>query len=234
MSEAATIYELIPKVMADIGAIGKNSQNAQQGFKFRGIEAVVNGISTSLIKHGVFYSPITLSADYGTFTTSTGKVMRTCVLEVQYRFFGPQGDHFDAVVFGESSDMGDKSTSKAISMAQKYALANVFNITTQDMEDSDATTIPEGNHSASPRPKPATRTQTVRKPPTSQPAPIAAAAAGTASEPMRRTLLNRATKAGIDDKAVSAFVSKHTGKELDDADLSVDDVNKLLGLLSNE
>ena len=39
------IYEAIPKIMAEIGAIGKNQRNTQQNFMFRGIDAVMNGIN---------------------------------------------------------------------------------------------------------------------------------------------------------------------------------------------
>jgi hypothetical protein len=36
--EQATIHELMPKVMADIGAIGKGERNTQQNYSFRGID----------------------------------------------------------------------------------------------------------------------------------------------------------------------------------------------------
>lgn len=237
MTDKPTIYELIPRVMNDIGAIGKDSTNQQQGFKFRGIEAVVNGISNALIKNGVFYSPTTLSVEYGTLTTNKGTTMRTCAMEVQFRFFGPAGDYFDAVVYGESADMGDKSTSKAISMAQKYALCNVFNITTQDMEDADSTTPDEGTHSPSPRANTTTENRTIRKPPAKKPMANVVKAveefSTSASEAMRRTLLNRASRTGMTEAQIFEFTEKEVGKTLDDANLSVDDVNKLLALLAD-
>jgi len=220
MTDKPTIFELIPRVMTDIGAIGKNSTNEQQHFKFRGIEAVVNGISTALVKHGVFYSPSTLSVEYGTLTTSKGTTMRTCVSEIRFRFYGPAGDYFDAVVYGESADMGDKSTSKAISMAQKYALCTVFNITTQDMEDADSTTPDEGTHSVSPRANTTTQNRNVRKPPTKPMGNVVEKLEATftfASESMRRSLLNRAAKEGMNDTALSEFKQDNVDKKNDDA-----------------
>ena len=38
------IYKLIGQAMGKIGAIGKNSKNAQQGFMYRGIDAVYNAL----------------------------------------------------------------------------------------------------------------------------------------------------------------------------------------------
>lgn len=58
MSEAQPrIYKAISEVMADIGAVGKNQRNQQQGFMFRGIDAVMNAINPALIKHHIFVVP---------------------------------------------------------------------------------------------------------------------------------------------------------------------------------
>ena len=52
MSEATPkIYKAICDVMADIGAVGKNQKNQQQGFMFRGIDAVMNAINPALLHH---------------------------------------------------------------------------------------------------------------------------------------------------------------------------------------
>ena len=45
------IYETITAVMAEIGAVGKDSRNEQQRFMYRGIDAVMNAINPALIKH---------------------------------------------------------------------------------------------------------------------------------------------------------------------------------------
>ena len=44
MAEKMNIYEAITKCMEDIGAVGKNDKNKQQGFMYRGIDAVMNAI----------------------------------------------------------------------------------------------------------------------------------------------------------------------------------------------
>ena len=45
------IYQQIPKVMADIRAVGKDQQNKDQGYKFRGIEDLYNVANPAMAKH---------------------------------------------------------------------------------------------------------------------------------------------------------------------------------------
>ena len=56
-SSKKDIYETINAVMNEIGAIGKDSKNAQQGFMFRGIDAVMNALAPALQKHKLFIVP---------------------------------------------------------------------------------------------------------------------------------------------------------------------------------
>ena len=51
------IFETISAVMADIGAVGKTSKNQQQGFMFRGIDAVMNALAPALAKNKFFVVP---------------------------------------------------------------------------------------------------------------------------------------------------------------------------------
>jgi hypothetical protein len=57
MSENAMIYGLIGQAMRKIGAIGKDSKNAQQGYKFRGIDAVYNALNPVMSELGLFICP---------------------------------------------------------------------------------------------------------------------------------------------------------------------------------
>lgn len=57
MEVPGMIYTLIPAIMAEIPAIGKEKRNAQQGFNFRGIDDVVNVMKPILAKHQVFTVP---------------------------------------------------------------------------------------------------------------------------------------------------------------------------------
>jgi hypothetical protein len=135
-TEKPTIFELIGRVMADVQAVGKNDRNTEQGYSFRGIEAVVNAAGPAFRKHGVVPAPMLRQAGYRDVLTSRGKPSRECTVEVCYRFHGPAGDYVDAIVPGESMDFGDKGAAKAMSVAYRIALLQVLCIPT-DEPDAD-------------------------------------------------------------------------------------------------
>ena len=53
----AEIYQAIIGVMSDIGVIGKEKKNAQQGFKYRGVDDVMNALQPVMVQHGLFVVP---------------------------------------------------------------------------------------------------------------------------------------------------------------------------------
>lgn len=133
------IYEAINKVMGEIGAIGKNSKNSQQGFMYRGIDAVMNALNPALIKHKVFVVPEVLEQTREERQTSKGGTLFYSICKVKYTFYdATDGTHVEAIVIGEGMDSGDKATNKAMSVAFKYACFQVFCIPTEEMVDPDA------------------------------------------------------------------------------------------------
>ena len=136
--EKKNIYESIAVVMSEIGAVGKNSQNKQQGFMFRGIDAVMNAINPALVKNKVFIVPEILEQTREERTSSKGGTLIYSVCKIKYTFFAEDGSSVSAVVIGEGMDSGDKATNKAMSIAFKYACFQVFCIPTEEMADPDA------------------------------------------------------------------------------------------------
>lgn len=132
------IYESIAAVMADIGAVGKNSKNSQQGFMFRGIDAVMNALSPALIKNKMFVVPRILSTERDERVNKNGTTLFYVRCTIEYTFYAEDGSHLEAVVIGEGMDAGDKATNKAMSIAFKYACFQVFCIPTEEMVDPDA------------------------------------------------------------------------------------------------
>lgn len=132
------IYELIPKVMAEIGAVGKDRKNEQQGYKFRGIEDFYNAAHPALVKHGVFCCPQVMQCEsQDRINPTNGKASIRVTLKVSHKFYGPDGSFVDVVTCGEGIDSSDKATNKAMSAAMKYALIELFSVPTQDVEDAD-------------------------------------------------------------------------------------------------
>jgi hypothetical protein len=134
------IFELIPKVMADVGVIEKAKKNAQQGYKFRGIDDVFSAFQPVLAKHQIFYVPEVLTAATTDRETKSGGTLIYTNLTVAYTFYAPDGSNIRAVVVGEAMDSADKSSNKAMSAALKYALLQIFCVPTEALEDADAQT----------------------------------------------------------------------------------------------
>lgn len=147
MSENAMIFGLIGQAMRKIGAIGKDSKNAQQGYKFRGIDAVYNALNPVMAELGLFICPEILDhrreeriseKEYNGQKTQT--VLKYSILTIKYTLFAPDGSNVSCVVVGEGMDSGDKASNKAMSVALKYACFQLFMIPTEEMVDPDAET----------------------------------------------------------------------------------------------
>lgn len=131
----AEIYQAIIGVMADIGAIGKDKKNAQQGFKYRGVDDVMNALQPVMVKHGLFVVPEIIDQRREERQTSRGSNLIYSVCTVRYTFYAKDGSSVQCVVIGEGMDSGDKATNKAMSIAFKYACFQVFCIPTEEMKE---------------------------------------------------------------------------------------------------
>ena len=133
-----TVIEAIAAVMDEVRAVRKGDRNETQGFSFRGIDAVVNAVGPVFRKRGVVVVPVVQSITHGTVEVGRNRTpMGHVIVDVIYRFYGPQGDHIDAQTFGEAMDSGDKATPKAMSVAFRTALLQALCLPT-DEPDADA------------------------------------------------------------------------------------------------
>lgn len=138
------IYESITKIMEEIPAIGKDQTNKTQGFKYRGIDNVMNTLQPLLSKNKVFIVPQILEQTREERTTNKGGNLIYSICKIKYIFYAEDGTYIEAVTVGEGMDSGDKATNKAMAIAMKYALFQVFCIPTEEMKDPDGET-PEGS-----------------------------------------------------------------------------------------
>jgi hypothetical protein len=134
------IYGAIIGVMGDIGAIGKDKKNSQQGFMYRGFDDVMNALQPLLVKHKVFIVPNILKQAREERQTKTGGNLIYSVCDIEYTFYAEDGSSIKCTVTGEGMDSGDKATNKAMAIAFKYACFQVFCIPTEEMKDPDAET----------------------------------------------------------------------------------------------
>ena len=155
IAKKMNIYEAISRCMEEIGAVGKDAVNKQQGFKYRGIDAVMNAINPALTKNHVFIVPEVLDQSREERTTKSGGALIYSVCRIKYTFYAEDGSSIEAVTVGEGMDSGDKATNKAMAIAFKYACFQVFCIPTEEMKDPDE----ETQDTAKPQFNPATPEQ---------------------------------------------------------------------------
>lgn len=133
------IYGAICDIMRDIGSIGKDKANTQQGYKFRGVDDVYNALQPVLVKHRVFPVPIIIEERREDRTSSKGNALIYTILKMKYRLYADDGSFVEAETIGEGMDSGDKSANKAMSVAYKYAMFQLLCIPTEAVDPDSET-----------------------------------------------------------------------------------------------
>lgn len=137
MTATATrsVYEALAAVMDDVGAVAKTGRNLQQGYNFRGIDAIVNAVGPALRRHRVIVVPEVQTCEYTTVEVGTKRTLMGHVrVVVSYTFYGPGGDSIRATTPGEAMDSGDKATPKAMSVAFRTALLQALALPTDEAD----------------------------------------------------------------------------------------------------
>jgi hypothetical protein len=140
----STAREVITEVMGAVRAVGKDRVNAHQGFKFRGIDAVVNAIGPALRDAGGFIVPTVTHSTHEVAQSAKGGVLNTVRLQVDYAVYGQEGDPVTGSVSAEAFDSGDKATAKCMSVAYRTFMLQLFCLPT-DEPDPDASTYKLGS-----------------------------------------------------------------------------------------
>jgi hypothetical protein len=138
MGELVTAVQAMNLVMRAVAAIGKRDRNLEQGYSFRGVDAVVNAVGPALREHGVVVVPLVDTYEYGTVEVGRNRTpMAHARVTVNYRFYGPDGSYIEARSAGEAMDSGDKATTKAMSVSFRTVLLQALALPT-DEPDADA------------------------------------------------------------------------------------------------
>jgi hypothetical protein len=200
MTEPLTVQETITAIMRDVSHVGKDGRNTSQNFNFRGVDAVVNALAAPIREHGLVIAPVVKKADHREITSGNGKRQAWVIVEVAYEFIGPKGDSIDAVVVAEATDFADKATAKAMSVAYRTALLQVFNLPT-DEPDPDLDYVERGGESKPAASKPAS------KPAAAKPKPDDAEVSD-----LRSQIITKARDAQLQPSDVTALVAQAGGK----------------------
>lgn len=140
MTVGQSLPALMCQVKEAVGAVGKDERNSQQGFNFRGIDAVINAVAPALIDAGITVLPNVRTYEFGSVEVGGKRTpMGHARVVVEYTFVGPEGDTLTCSAPGEAMDSGDKATAKAMSVAYRTALLQALSLPTTD-PDPDAST----------------------------------------------------------------------------------------------
>lgn len=124
-------------ITAEIGSIGKNKKNQQQGYSFRGIDDLMNTLHPLFAKYGVLMVPEVLESTREERVTAKGGTLISAILKVKYHLIGIDGSEVTATVIGEGMDTADKASNKALAVAFKYAAFQIFCIPTDEIGKDD-------------------------------------------------------------------------------------------------
>lgn len=118
------------RVMQDVQWLGKGRRS--KDYMYRGIDDVMNLVGPAERKHGVFVMPAGIEPTFEVIHTKSGAAMNYCRAVVRFTIYGPRGDTMPAEVLGEGFDTGDKSGSKAQSVALRTLYLNGLAIQTNE------------------------------------------------------------------------------------------------------
>lgn len=148
----AQIHELLPKVMADVGAIPKDRTNEKQNYKFRGIDDALSHANPALVRHGICVSVQVRDYKLETFVrqiqersgaTREGRLFSASLL-MALTFHAPDGSAIENVLAGHGLDYdGDKAINKAMAAAAKYGLFLGLVIPVDTIDDSERLSLPD-------------------------------------------------------------------------------------------
>lgn len=97
---------------------------------------LIREISVVMIEEGLTIHPIDVVVEAANhYATKAGTVMQSRILKIKYELTHVGGGVRTVVAVGEASDVGDKASSKAQTIARKYAIAHAFTIETGDDPD---------------------------------------------------------------------------------------------------
>lgn len=136
--EKLGIYKAIAGVVSDIGAVGKEKVNKQQGFKYRSIDDVYSVLNPALAKNKIFILPEIIENKKEVGKSKSGTNITWVTLKIKYTLYADDGSFVETVLLGEAMDTGDKAINKAMAIAYKYLCFQVFCIPLEDMDDPDS------------------------------------------------------------------------------------------------
>lgn len=141
--ESKLIFSKMVNILKETKAITKSEKNQQQGFKFRGIDNVMNELHEIFSRNEVFILQEVKDFTTENRPTKSGGTNTFTRATITFRYMTTDGSFVETTNVGEAMDSGDKGMNKAMSIALKYSLLQMLLIPTEEQKDPDATTPEE-------------------------------------------------------------------------------------------
>lgn len=136
------VFQALNAVMRDVQSIAKDRKVTEgpAKFNFRGVDQVMNAVGPSLRVHGVLIIPSRIMRlETERYVTKSGSHMHATIVQIEFEVYGPNGDHLPQPIIaaGQAADSGDKSVSKASSVALRTALLQALCIPTDEPDPDE-------------------------------------------------------------------------------------------------
>lgn len=139
--EQKNIAKKLLMLMVEVGAIKKDKENKQQGYRYVSSDAVLSDVQKACVAHNVAsYCEMSIDRVVEQTTKAGGinnLVFVRCALHIIDQ---DSGEEIIAHSLGEGTDYGDKAAMKAATAAHKYAWLETLNISTGDDPEADEET----------------------------------------------------------------------------------------------
>lgn len=140
----AEIHTLLAKASNEIRPLANDGVNTHQKFRFRSYGMFFNHLQPLLAKY-----QIGIRCEVVNFERIAESKGATAIATCRYTFTAPDGSEVSTEAVGEGKDFGDKATSKAMTMAIKYALMQKFVVPFEDVKDPDSETVEDSKQTKS-------------------------------------------------------------------------------------
>lgn len=137
----------IMRDLVDVGGIGKDAVNQDEGWGYRSIEEVYKVVSDLMSKHCLYVIPEVVDREVTTRLPGNGYAVYNTALKMRFTIRScVDGSTVEVINWGEATDPTDKGTNKALTSALKYMVFQLFLPPVRGvMDDADGMTPPKTN-----------------------------------------------------------------------------------------
>jgi hypothetical protein len=139
------IYQAIQRVYAKVGYVLKSGEvkSNAQNYKYAGEADFIEALRPAMIEENLICMPVNIVGECRNIMAADKPKNHACYIYTFRLIHSPSGQYVEVAAAGEGIGNDDKSSYKAATGAQKYALRQLFLIETGNDPDKDPVTARE-------------------------------------------------------------------------------------------